>query len=357
LTRKTKILSWFIALALVMACMPSLPTPVPPINPNAINTSIVQTAGAASTQTVVAIPPTSTFTSTPRSTFTPESTNTPIPIITFATSTLTQRSQYFRVKHDTQLAEFNYQSRTAADSWPVDAWGWQTPEVFNMFLTPKMGSGTNRTVLDSSWESYIDALNDHNKKVLNYLKANNTALFDGQGYPYLESKTMGGNVITLDVVQGDWGRVHTLDFRNPGSFKNMNYITQPDLIQKMVVVKWDKKTKRTIWIHAPPGPMYWPLVSDKPVWMPLEWLEPFPALPKTVSAKVTQEVKTKPETKAPSTGKEFTEGTSEKIVEYYPSGSSVWARVSGGGWILLFRYQDGSRYLTSWQMETIPPPP
>jgi hypothetical protein len=353
LTRRTKILSWFIALALVMACAPSMATPVPPLDTNAINTVIVLTAGAASTQTVVAIPPTATLTSTPRSTFTPEPTSTLVPTIIFPTSTLAQKLQYFRVKHDTQLAEYNYKSRTAADGW---SWGLQTPEVVSLFHVPKLGSGTNRTILDSSWEIYIDALNDKDKQKLRYLKADNTALFDGQGFPSLESKTMGGNVITLDEVQGTWGRVHTLDFKNPGALKDVNYVTNPDLIQKMVVVKWDKKTKRTSWIHPPPGPIYWPLVSDAPVWVPLERLEPFPALPMMVSAKTTQEIKTKPETKAPSTGEEFAAGASERIIQYHPSGSSVWAKLSGGGWIVLFRYDNGPSYPTTWQMETLPPP-
>jgi hypothetical protein len=355
LSRKTKILSWFIALALLMACAPAMATPVPPLDPNAINTVIVLTAGAASTQTVAAIPPTPTYTPTLRSTFTPESTSTLVPPIIFPTSTLAQKLQYFRVKHDTQLAEYNYQSRTAAESWPDNSR--QTPEVVSLFHIPKLASGTNRTILDSSWEIYIDALNGNDKRKLRYLKADDTALFDGQGFPSLESKTMGGNVITLDEVQGKWGKVHTLDFKNPGALSNVNYVTNPDLIQKMVVVKWDKRTKRTSWGHAPPGPMYWPLVSDAPVWIPMERLEPFPGLPMMVTAKTTQEIKTNPDAKSPSTGEEFAAGASERIIQYYPSGSNVWAKLSRGGWIILFQYKDGPNYPTTWQMETVPPPP
>ena len=245
LTRRTKIFSWLIALALIMACVPSMPTPVPPLDPNVINTVIVLTGAAAATQTVAAIPPTVTFTPTLRNTFTPEPTYTPIPIITFPTSTPIQRLQYFRVKHDTQLAEHNYKSRTAASGWPVGDWGWQTPEVVNMFLSQEVRSGTNWTELDSSWEAYINALNDQDARKLRYLKADWTALFDHKGFPYLESKTMGGNVITIDALQGGWGRVHTFGLRGNGSLKDINYTTRPDLVQKMVVVKWDKKTKRT----------------------------------------------------------------------------------------------------------------
>ena len=165
------------------------------------------------------------------------------------------------------------------------------------------------------------------------------------------------NVITLDAIQENWCRFHTLVFKNPGELSDMTYTNRPDLIQKVVVVKWNKKTKTTVWIHAPPGPMYWPLVSDKPVWISLERVEPFPALPMMVSALTSQEIKTKPEVDAPSNGNEFTEGTSERIIEYYPSGSSVWARLSRGGWIILFQYKNGASYPTTWRMETLPPPP
>jgi hypothetical protein len=336
-----------------MACVPTMATPLPPLDPNAINTSIALTSAAAATQTIVAIPPTPTFTSTPRSTFTPEPTSTAVPTVIFPTSTLVQRLQLFRVKHDTQLAEFNYQSRTAAESWPVDKWGYQTPEVFNMFLSPKMSSGTNRTELDSSWEQYLNALNGNDKQVLQYLKADWTALFDGQGFPYLESKTMGGNVISVDQIQGDWVRVHTIDFKEPGSLKDKNYITNPDIIHKMVVVKWDKKTKTTVWGYAPQGPMYWPLVSDEPVWMPLKWLEPFPQLPMTITIYTPQPIRVDPSLDGKETGKTVEQNQQIQIIEYKPSGSSVWARIPGEGWIALYSKR---KFLTSWSMQTLPPP-
>ena len=357
MTHKTNIFGWLIVFTLITACVPSMPKPAPTLSSNAVQLYVAQTVAAAATQTMVAIPPTATFTNTPRSTFTPEPTYTPVPIITFPTSTLEQRLQYFRVKHDTQLAMHNYKSRTAADDWLVDSWGLQTPEVVSMFIRPKLGIGTNRTILDSTWEAYIDALNGKDKRTLRYLKADNTALFDGEGFPYLESKTTGGNVITIDALDGNWGLVHTLSLNDSGSVKDLNYTNRPDLIQKMVVVKWNKRTKTTTWINPPPGPIYWPLVCDQPVWIPLEWLEPFPRLPMMVTSRLAQEIKTSPETEAPSKGEEFAEGASERIIQYYPSGSSVWAKLSGGGWIVLFRYEKtGPTFYTTWEMETLPPP-
>src|SRR5262245_49300870 len=117
-THRRKFFFWFITLTLILACVPSLPTPisVPTTDPNNISIFIVQTANAADTQTIAAIPPstlTATFTSTPRSTFTPEPSVTPFQTFILDTPTPIQRIQYFRVKHDSQLAIYNFKSRTA----------------------------------------------------------------------------------------------------------------------------------------------------------------------------------------------------------------------------------------------------
>jgi hypothetical protein len=78
-TRKTKLSVWVTALALIMACAPSLATPsVPTMDPGAANTFIAQTVNAASTQTAASIP-----SLTPSPTITPTvNTETPSPTVT-----------------------------------------------------------------------------------------------------------------------------------------------------------------------------------------------------------------------------------------------------------------------------------
>jgi hypothetical protein len=81
LNHRKKLLMWFLALGVVMACVPTLnaaPT-VPTLDPGAINKIIEQTANAASTRTAKALP---TSTSTKTLTPTPRGTNTPSPTIT-----------------------------------------------------------------------------------------------------------------------------------------------------------------------------------------------------------------------------------------------------------------------------------
>ena len=99
-THKTKLFIWVTALALIMACVPTLAAPtVPTLDPGAVNTYIAQTVIAAGTRTAAAMPsltPTPTLTptentETPSPTFTATiifklSTPTPIPTFTSVSS-------------------------------------------------------------------------------------------------------------------------------------------------------------------------------------------------------------------------------------------------------------------------------
>lgn len=73
--QKNRLLIWLGALALVMACIPTTTSQIPTLAPGAVNTFIVQTAQAASTQTAAVLSPSPT----PTSTFRPTGTATTIP--------------------------------------------------------------------------------------------------------------------------------------------------------------------------------------------------------------------------------------------------------------------------------------
>ena len=348
-----KLLLWLITFALIMACAPGMATPLPlsTLDANAINTYIVQTANVAATRT--ASVPTLTATATLRNTFTPIPTYTPIATFVPPSPIPVGKTQYYRVKHDSQLAKYNYKSRTADPNWPEQIWGSQTTEVVRMTVGQNLASGTTRTIMDGNWSIYIDMLNDYNKRKIGYVKGEATALFNHSGFPHMESLTMGGNIITLDEIQGGWGRVHTIDYSNPGSLKEINYTTKPDLVHKFVVVGWSRRTKSTYLANTPMGDLYWPLVTNRVVWIPIEYLEPFPILPMDITANKTQPVREQPSVDSPLTRFEFTEGKTETIIDYYPSGSNVWGRLKNGYWIALLIQ---GRYPTSWSMATPPPP-
>jgi hypothetical protein len=346
-----KFFIWSLALTLVLACVPSAVTSVPPLDSNAINTMIVQTSNAALTNTLEAVPLSPTLAPTLRSTFTPEPTFTNVPVIIFPTTTPILRLQYFRVKHDNQLAIYEYKSRTGAKDW--DGFDEFTPEVVPLFVGPRRGVGTHRTRVDGTWEIYIDALNHNNENKLRYLKKDNSGLFNSSGFPMLESLTLGGNIITIVELQGGFGRVNTINYENPGVLKDMDYITRPDLVHKFVVVAWKNSTKTTYWVNPPQGQTYWPLVSSRDIWISMDRVEPFPTLPRVVTANTTQAIRKSPSKDGAETGLELLEGEFIRIVDYYPSGPDVWGRTSSGRWIALLLNRE---FLTDWEMDTVPPP-
>lgn len=358
--KRRKIFIWFAALLVMVACAPATGAPtVPALDPNAIQLYIQQTAGAASAQTQNALPPSTvgpTFTATPRSTFTPNATFTPFQTFVIPSPSYgSQTVQYYRVKHDDQLSIYNYKSRTVGPDWGYLK---QTPEVVPLSPAPKEGTGTHRTPMDGKWEVYIDQLNNNDKKKLNFIKAPSTALFNGAGFPQMESLTMGGNIVTIEAIQNGWGRVHTQEYGNPSAASITNYFNFPDLVHKVVLVTWNTKTKKTYWVNPPHGSVYWPFVSRDDVWVQMDRLEPFPILPMPVTARITQPMRMEPKNDGELSKFEFDEGDSAKIIQYYPSGSDVWGLLETGRWILLFQYtKDGPTYFTTWSMATLPPIP
>lgn len=355
-TPKMKLTIWSIVLTFIIGCVPSFatPTPFPPLDPNSINLFIAQTADAASLQTAAAQPTftaTATFTSTPRNTYTPEPTLTALPTINIPTLTPVTKFQYYRVKHDHQLAMFNYKSRTFDGN--SDGLLRQTPEVVPLFVQPKEGSGTDRTNLNGGWEVFIDSLNNNDRKKLSYLKSSGTALFNTSGFPQLESLTMGGNIIQLDEIRGDWGRVHTMDYSSPPNAGEVNYMTNPDLVHKFVVVGWRRSTKTTILVNPPKGDLYWPLVTRRPVWIQMDRLEAFPPLPMDVTANTDLYIQPTPGPNLEKTARQLFATEKAKVIAYQPLGPNVWGRLQRGGWIPLLMNR---QYLTSWTMETVPPP-
>lgn len=353
---RTKLLTCLIALSLLMGCVPGFmtPTPIPPLDPDAIGTFMIQTADAAATQTMLAMPPstsTPTLTATPRNTFTPQPSFTPARPYLFPTPSFGVQLQYYRVKHDDQLAVYNYKSRTFDDN--SDDIRKQTPEVVPLFLEPKLTTGTGRTDLSGAWEIYLDALNDNDEGKIRYVKGTRAGLFNTAGFPMLESLTMGGNIVTLDGIRSDWGIVNTMEYGGPPSVKDVNYVTRPDLVHKFVVVGWKRSTKTTIVVKPPKGDIFWPLVAKRTVWIQMEKLEPFPILPMEVTANVDLNIQEKPGPKIEESRLKLSKGDTVSVVVYYPSGSDVWARLPNGGWIPLLYNQ---RFLTTWTMATKPPP-
>jgi hypothetical protein len=88
--RNFRTLALLAAIAVILACVPTLAPSAPPtLDPPSINTIIAQTAGAAATQTAMWMPPSSTSSLTPLPTNTPRVTPTSTPTFIFRLYTAT----------------------------------------------------------------------------------------------------------------------------------------------------------------------------------------------------------------------------------------------------------------------------
>jgi len=176
--RKIKILLWFTILVVILACIPtfSAAPPVPTLDPGAINTFIVQTANAASTQTVAAMPtsiPTETLTPTPKNTDTlePIATNTVIFILSTPTPAI--------------ISTFTGISNTTSNK--------------NYVCTPvsmSPASGTNldpRTDFEAMWKVKNSGKKEWDRKIVHYIYNSGAKFHKVSSYDLSKSVPVGHN--------------------------------------------------------------------------------------------------------------------------------------------------------------------
>lgn len=178
-TRKSKLLVWVTALALIMACAPSLVTPsVPTMDPGAVNTFIAQTVEAASTQTAASIP-----SLTPTPTITP-TVNTPTPLPS-ATSTV-----IFILSTPTPLV------------LPTSTSGGTSSQNYSCQITrvsPANGTAFDpRDDFDAVWTVRNNGQKDWDRNNVDYLYSSGDKIHKVSGYD-LDDNVDTGNSIDLGV--------------------------------------------------------------------------------------------------------------------------------------------------------------
>jgi hypothetical protein len=178
-TRKTKLLVWVTALALIMACAPSLVTPsVPTMDPGAVGTFIAQTVEAASTQTAASMP-----SLTPTPTITPTVvTETPLPT---ATSTI-----IFVLSTPTPLV------------LPTSTSGGTSSDNYSCQITrvsPANGSTFNpRDDFDAVWTVRNNGQKNWDRNTVDYIYSSGDKIHKVSGYDLAEN-VRTGNSIDLGV--------------------------------------------------------------------------------------------------------------------------------------------------------------
>jgi len=189
-THKTKLWVWLTAIALIMACAPSLVTPsVPTMDPGAVSTFIAQTVEVAATQTAASIP-----SLTPTPTITPTvNTETPLPT---ATSTV-----IFILSTPTPLV------------LPTSTSGGTSSQNYSCQVTrvsPANGSTFDpRDDFDAIWTVRNNGQKDWDRNSVDYIYSSGDKIHKVSGYD-LDENVRTGNSIDLGVdMQAD---------KNPGTY-------------------------------------------------------------------------------------------------------------------------------------------
>ena len=183
-TPKAKFVFWFMALVMVMACVPGTAAPaIPTIDPNAVGTYIAQTSVAAATQTAAAIPtssPTATFTSTPRFTDTPEPTATSTIIFIF----------------------FSPTAVVTATSTGSNATGNREYACQIIRVTPANGTAYDgRTDFDAKWTVRNSGRREWDRNSIDYLYINGDRFHKTATYDLTRSVKVGEQIdLIVDMV-------------------------------------------------------------------------------------------------------------------------------------------------------------
>lgn len=179
-TNRTKLLIWVTALALIMACVPTLAAPlVPTVDANAVSTFIAMTANAAGAQTAAAMPSsTLTVTNTPiRNTATPSPTATSTVIFILSTPTPIIVPTFTQV--------FLGGSGSSSDNYAC-----QVTKV-----TPPNGTSFGpRADFDATWTVKNIGKKNWDRTSVDYIYASGTKMHKISGYDLSEDVNKGGNI-------------------------------------------------------------------------------------------------------------------------------------------------------------------
>lgn len=255
-----------------------------------------------------------------------------------------QGVRYARLLHDFQWMK--YPSRTRTPGWVGLR---STPETVPLWVSPGKNSTKDDIPLSKPWKDYLRSLNDdRGYKFITWPPA---GWFNKNQHP--DTLGFGGNVVEVLDIEGSSARVKTFDPAEDAPDASIwNYEQHPELVHKFTVITYSGAV-----INPAEGiDSYIFLLGRKPMYIPLNRLELFPQLPRTVKVNALTLpwllVKDAPG------GKKIDKVLpleSVTVHEYAVRGSLVWGRTDKG-WIALCWYPtvNNCRYFTSWRMKTIP---
>lgn len=167
-------------------------------------------------------------------------------------------ARLWRIKRDEELAEYNYMSRTGAETWTLNP---QTPSVFRFYPLMKEGAGDFRVHMEPLAPALF-ALNGENSlddPKISYLVADNSGLYNATGWDLQAYISTSDNLLMGRLVNG-WLEFETL---TPGSYvAGMTHDTHPQFVHSFDIVGI---TAYGLTYHTipPPGVIYYYLTTNE----------------------------------------------------------------------------------------------
>jgi hypothetical protein len=262
--------------------------------------------------------------------------------------------RYARLKHDFQLEQYGFKRRHNALV--------VTPETVVFNDQPKPGKG-RALRLTQEWYDFVRAVNT--ERGFGLATGPRTGWvnegWNGRDTPLVQSLSMGGNVVIVrEISEIEFARLRAFNGEEPPPDPaQVNYLETPQQVQKFSCISDQEKIRN-------PGngiDCYFPLIGAGELWVPLSRIELFPELPRKIQMTVTAFFRSSPVKSYFNVRGALAKGQTVTLLGYATKGSSVWGYVSTAagkyGYVALLWYPkpDSMQFLTTWEMQTVPPLP
>lgn len=188
----------------------------------------------------------------------------------------------YQVAGDEHVSDWNYWSRTLDPEFIATHGMRLAPAVYGYSPEPVPSPSDYHVDEEPLRSAYLQINNydgDGQRRCENYLWKDDTAIYNGKGFPGRELITMSGNRLQgLEWVPVNGRRYLKFKTLRPtDDVAGMTFESHPHFVHKFILVKWDEATGRTAYTDITPrGRIYFYLVSrDGEAYMPERYVQPY----------------------------------------------------------------------------------
>jgi len=169
------------------------------------------------------------------------------------------QSGLWRVRHDVERAEWDFQSRLWKPEWK---------KLRGLPETVRINGGRGTVELPPEWVDFLDRINTPDAQ--RYLRKLQSGWLNYGPFPKMEQLTFGGNYVHVTHIDGNRAYIKTFNIADPPPVGRLPYTEEPDpLIQTFSVVYTDGSWE----METPVGMAYTLILAnpeDGPLWIDIE---------------------------------------------------------------------------------------